>query len=80
MLRYLGVPIKGATALYGDKLGIIIYSTNPDSELKNKHVDILYHKLRECAAAGIVTPIKLCTAVNLSDIFTASYGVYWGEI
>ena len=38
MLRYLGIPVKGTTDICGEKLGIIISSTNPDPELKNKHV------------------------------------------
>ena len=92
MLRSLGVPIIGATALCGDNLGMIISSTNPDSELKKNHVAISYYNLWECEAAGIVNPIKFCTTVNRSDIFTkcvsvgtlsilsdASYGVNWGE-
>ena len=92
MLRSLGVPIKGATELCGDNLGTIISCTNPDPELKNKHMDISYHKLRECATDRIVKIIRFCTAVNRADIFTkgvsvgtlviffeASYGVDWGE-
>ena len=92
MLHSLGVLVIGATELCGDNLGMIISSTNPDSELKKKHVSISYHKLREIAAAGIVNPIKVCTTVNRADIFTkgtlvgtlssfsdASYGVNWGE-
>ena len=59
MLRSLGVPIKGDTALCGDNLGMIIYCTNLDLELKKKHVAISYHKLRECAAAGIVNPTRV---------------------
>ena len=71
---------------------MIISSTNPESELKKKHLDISYHKLQEWAAEGIVNPIKVCTTVNLADIFTkgvsvgtlgsfsaASYGVDWEE-
>ena len=71
---------------------MIISCTNPDSGLKNNHVAISYHKLRECAAAGIVNPIKVYPAVNRADIFTkgvsvdtldslsdASYLVDWGE-
>ena len=71
---------------------MIISITNPDSELKKKHVAISYHKLRECAAAKIVNPIKVCTTVNRANIFTkgvsvgtlgglsdALYGVDWGE-
>ena len=92
MLISLCVPDKATTALCGDNLGMIICYTNPDSELKNEHVAISYYKLRECAAAGIVNTIKVCTTVNRADIFTegvsvvtlgslsdASYVVDWGE-
>ena len=92
MLRSIGVPVIGATALYGDNLGMIIYSTSPDSELKKNHMAISYHKLQEYKASGIVNPIKFCTKVNIDDIFTkvvsvgtlsslsdASYGVHSGE-
>ena len=90
MLRSLGVPVLGPTRLCGDNLGMIMLSTNPDYELNKKHVAISFHKLRECAAAGIVSLIKVCTTVNRSDILTkgtpagnlgslsdASYGVNW---
>ena len=70
MLRSLGVPVIGATALCGDNLGMTMLSTNPYSELKKKHVAISFHKLWECAAAGIVNLIKVCTTVNISDILT----------
>ena len=46
-------------ALCGENLGMIISSTNPDSEYKKKHVAISYHKLRESVAARIVNPIKV---------------------
>ena len=61
--------------LCGDNLGMIISSTDPDSELKKKHVAISYHKLWECAAAGIVNLIKVCTEVNQSDIFNNGVSV-----
>ena len=90
MLKSLCVPVKVASELCGKKLGMIISCTNPDSDLKNKHVDISYHKLRVCTADGIFNPIKVCTMVTQSDIFTkcvlvvtlgslydASYGVDW---
>ena len=75
ILRSLGVLIIGATSLCGENLGMIISITNPDSELKKKHVAISYHKLRECAAAGIVNPIKVCTTVNRADIFMKGVSV-----
>ena len=92
MLWSLGVLIIGATALCGDNLRMIRSSTNPESELKKKHVAISYHQLRECAATGTVNPIKVRMTVNRDDIFTkgvsigtlsilygTSYGVGWGE-
>ena len=90
MLRSLDVPLLGPTKQYGHNLGMIMSSTNPDSKLKKNHVAISFHKLRECAAAGIVGLIKVCMTVNRSDILTkgtpagtlgslsdASYGVNW---
>ena len=93
MLLSLGVPVTGATEICGDNLGMIMSSTNPESELKKKRVAISLHKLRECDAAGIVNPIKVCTMINRADIFTKgtsagtlgslsdpSYGGNWGEV
>ena len=42
MLSSLGFPDKVSTAICVENLGIIICCTNPDSELKKKHVDISY--------------------------------------
>ena len=46
MLRSLVVPVKGATALCRDNLGMIISCINPYSDLKKKHLAISYHKLQ----------------------------------
>ena len=91
-LSSLGVPMKGPMSIFGDNLVMIISCTNPDLELKNKHVAILYHKFRESAASGIFNPIKVCMMVNRSNILTKStsvvmlgslsdesYGVNWVE-
>ena len=68
MLRSLGVPVNVNTALCGDNLGMTISSTNLDSELKNKHLEITYHKLQESVADIIFKPILVCTTVNQSNI------------
>ena len=70
MLRSLVIPVKGPTKLCGDNLGMIVSCTNPDLELKKKHVAIFYQKLRESATDRIFNPIKVCTTVNQSDILT----------
>ena len=38
--------MKGPTALCGKKIGMIISSTNQDLDMKNKPVEISYHKLQ----------------------------------
>ena len=78
MLRSLGVTVKCATALCGDNLGMIISCTNPGSDLKKKHVALLYHDLRESVAAVIFNPLKVCIAVNQADILNK--GVSAGKL
>ena len=68
IFRFLGVPVKGTTSLCGYNLGMIIYCTNPDLDIKKKLVAISNHKLGESAAAVIVNSLKVCTTVNQSDI------------
>ena len=70
MPRCLGVRIKGQTNLYGDNKGMLQSSTLIDSECKKRHLEIAYHKLRECVAAGIINPIKIHTDHNISDFLT----------
>ena len=79
MLRCLGVKVSYASLVCGDNLGVIQNCTVPDSLLKKKHVAIAYHKARECAAAGIVHPIKVLNKNNFADILTKSVtgGVFW---
>ena len=72
MLISLSILVKGTTALCGENLRIIISCTNLDSELKKKHVAILYYKLQENAAVRIVYSNKVCTMVNQSGILTKS--------
>ena len=64
--------MKGPTKICGDNLGMIMSSTNPDSELKKKHVEISYHKLQESALDRIINPIKVYTTVNQSENITKS--------
>ena len=71
----MGILVKGATALCGDNLGIIISCINLESNLKKKHVAISYHKLVESPAAGIVNPLKVCTTVNRAEILTKGVSV-----
>ena len=54
---------------------MIIYITNPDLELKKKHVVISCHKLRENVTDGIFNPIKVCMTVTKPNILKNSTSV-----
>ena len=49
MLRYLGVPVRGAKELCGDNLVMITSFTNPDSDLKQKCGDLLPQVAGKCS-------------------------------
>jgi hypothetical protein len=69
-LRSLGVPVLSPTKWYGDNLGMLQYSSLPESTLKKRHVCIAYHMCREQVAAGVLLPIKVGTGDNLADTGT----------
>ena len=67
MLRCLDVNVDTTSEVYRDNLGFIQNATIKDSSLKNKHVEISYHKVRESVAAGIIVLIKIASAENFAD-------------
>lgn len=78
MLRCLGIPIPTdgscPTHLFGDNLSVIQNATNPESDLKKKHVALSFHFTREAIAAGITSPHWLKGKFNRSDIMTKQIG------
>ena len=70
VLRSLGVPVNGATPIYGDCKGMIQSSSIPEGRLKKKHVAISFHTVREMVASGAVIPYKVDTKENLADLLT----------
>ena len=46
VLRYLGVPIKGPTFLFGDNQSVVGSSSIPHGRLHKRHVILSYHRVR----------------------------------
>ena len=57
-LRSVGIPVIGATYLFGDNKGLVQSSQNPTSILKKKHVFLLFSRICKAIVAEI---IHLCT-------------------
>ena len=73
-LRYLGVPLLGATYLFGDNQSVVDSSMKIASKLHKRHVLLSYHRVREAIAAGILHFIHIPGAINPADILSKHWG------
>ena len=73
-LRSMGVPVRGASYMFGDNMSVITNATLPSSCLKKKHNAIAYHRVREAIAAGIVKFIHVPGSKNIADVLTKPLG------
>ena len=69
-LRYLGVPLKGSSFMFGDNMSVVDSSSIPHSKLHKRHNALSYHRTREAIAAGIVRYYHVRGEVNPADILS----------
>ena len=69
-LRMMGVPIDGATYVYGDNMSVLHNTSNPESTLKKKSNSIAYHVVREACAMKEMQTGYINTLDNVSDLMT----------
>lgn len=69
-LRMFGIPIDGPANVFCDNKSVVMNSTVPTSNLKKKHNSIVFHRVREAVAAGILRIAKVHTSENLAYLLT----------
>jgi hypothetical protein len=69
-LRMMGVPLTGASYVYGDNMSVIHNTQRPESTLRKKNLSICYHVVREAVAMGEILTTHIRTDNNLSDFMT----------
>ena len=69
-LRYLGVPIKTESYLFGDNRSVVTSSTLPHSTLGKRHNILAYHRVREAIASTILAYHWIRTGHNFSDMLS----------
>ena len=69
-LRMMGIPVKGASYVYGDNMSVVTNLSRPESTLKKKSNSICYHAVREAVAMGEALVAHIPTKKNLADLFT----------
>jgi hypothetical protein len=69
-LRYLGVPIKGSTMVFGDNETVVNTASTPHARLQKRHNALSYHKARSSHAARIMRMNHIPGDRNPADILS----------
>jgi hypothetical protein len=69
-LRSFGVKVSQAARMFGDNMSVLLNITEPDSQLKKKHLCIAYHILRENIACNVLEAFYIPSGQNYSDFLT----------
>ena len=73
-LRYLGVPVKGSTMMFGDNESVVNSSSTPHARLHKRHNALSFHKVREGIAAGIAKFHHIRSGDNPADLLSKQWG------
>ena len=81
-LRYLGVPIKDKTYLFGDNQSVVTSSTLPQSALRKRHCILCYHRVREAVASNMLAFYHTPGEGNPADIVSKHWGYQqvWSQL
>ena len=73
-LRYLGVPIREKSYMFGDNQSVVNSSMQVHAKLHKRHNILSFHRVREAIAAGIVTFQFIPGHLNPADILSKHWG------
>jgi len=81
-LRYLGVPIKGSSYMFGDNKSVVDTTTIPTHKLTKRHSFLAFHRVREALAAGYLYFYHLDGKYNPADILSKHWAHHaiWGQL
>ena len=69
-LKYLGVPIKSKSYMFGDNRSVVTSATLPHSTLRKRHNILAFHRVREAIATKIIDFHWVQSEYNLSDMLS----------
>ena len=73
-LRYLGVPIRHVSYMFGDNKSVVDSSTIPYAKLHKGHMALFFHWIREAISSGMLYFRFIDRSINPADILNK----YWG--
>ena len=69
-LRYLGVPIKSKSYMFGDSRSVVSSAALPHSTLTKRHNILAFHRVREAIAAKIIDFHWIQSECNISEMLS----------
>jgi hypothetical protein len=78
-LRYLGVPLRQTSYMFGDNKSVFDSSMRFDAKLHKRHTALSFHKVREVIAARMIIFTHILGALNPADILSKhwEYATVW---
>ena len=73
-LRYLGVPIRDRSYMFGDNESVVNSSNNPHGKLHKRHTALSLHRVREALAAKFILFHHVKGSDNPADILSKHWG------
>jgi len=73
-LRYLGVPIRNTSYLFGDNESVVNSSTTPYAKLHKRHNALSFHRVREAVASKYIAFYHVDGNINPADIVSKHWG------
>ena len=73
-LRYLGVPIRQKSYMFGDNKSVVDSATLPQVKLHKRHQILSFMKVRQCIAAGMVLFSFTPGDKNPADMLSKAWG------
>jgi hypothetical protein len=73
-LRYLGVPIREKSFMFGDNKSVVDSSMQVHAKLHKRHTILSFHRVRESIASGIVGFYFISGNDNPADILSKHWG------
>ena len=70
LLRYLGVPIRNMSYMFGDNKSVVDSSNVPQTKLHKRHNALSFHRVREAIAAKIISFNYIPGTINPADILS----------
>jgi hypothetical protein len=74
LLRYLGVPIREQSYMFGDNQSVVNSAAMPDAKLHKRHILLSFHRVREAIAAGMVLFTHIDGRINPADVLSKNWG------